>query len=240
MIVNNAPLPLPNGTYQTSCYNWWDLPHRCWTPKWEGRLFRDSQRQKIYDAEGSVFCTFWARGSSEGRLQPIVAMHEDRLDHRVRTSLLTSSMSISQAQEVVNSICLSDWAKMRFPGIQNKIPVVERARSKRASSYRSLFNTIQLTVTMCNTWTVIHELCHAFSVYFKEDDEKSTILTSLPGHSRRFARCELDLVMNWYGPEVHDMLKDEFVKYGVKFSPYKYCATMVGVNLFERRSKTWR
>ncbi len=110
---------------------WYELPAERWRNSPNSFCERDSQRQKLYDAQ------FFARCSCN--------------------SLCEDFSSLRKIQEFVDSLIVSIWFRKRF-GYQPLI-IVKSKRGYGADTHRGS-STIRFSKSWRNMLTVLHEVAH--------------------------------------------------------------------------------
>jgi putative metallohydrolase (TIGR04338 family) len=96
---------------------------------------RDSQRQKLYDAEDAIFDPHW---------------------ERLRFATL------EDAQALVDAVCASAMVRERYPRAE-KVPTVKRAHGRRRGAcYSPLATAIELDQATQTKNVTLHELAHHF------------------------------------------------------------------------------
>jgi len=120
---------------------WYELPKKSWIElnsegTWDS--FRDSQRQKLYDAE-------------------------DRFRNRFREQNPKFS-SIEEISQYVNKLAKSAWAIKRWGSLEHDI-IVKEGKFGTGGSAKRYGLIITLSQWGWNKVVVLHELAHLFSYY---------------------------------------------------------------------------
>jgi len=119
---------------------WYELPPKRWRNNPECRSFRDSQKQKLYDAE-----TITRRLMEKQNLNP-------------------SFSSIEEIQKFIDKLISSAWFKKRFG--DNVVCKVINARENQRTAY-ARFHNISLPHWAWNKVVVLHELSHIVSRHYE-------------------------------------------------------------------------
>lgn len=162
---------------------------------------RDSQRQKLYNAEravpfGVTFDTVedcqryvnkvWA---SPWTLRRFVVSEHTRQEIKAHPN--AADYILSKAQE-------------------RKPPIVRPGHGSRSAFYR--LGTITLPKWARNERVILHEIVHALRFRHVWNHTE-------PPHGWQFANTFLELVRHFMGREAHDTLKASFRKHKVRFRP---------------------
>lgn len=182
---------------------------------------RDSQRSKVYEAEGCILDKRILNGS--------VPEHGRVFD------------SIHEVRDYVNALLDEAWWKRR--SLVATVTVGDGRGHRRAVSYDG---HIEIPRWARTEGVVLHEMAHEMSNYprpwllgtdstwddawrlWADDRDLAAKRSTWPrkfgtyagfaGHGRLFARCFLDLVQHKIGKEAHDLLRDSFREHNVKFT----------------------
>lgn len=165
---------------------WFELPAKRWKNNPESYWERDSQRQKLYDAE-----------SYAG-----YKMNKQNLNPKFT--------SIEEIQKFTDKLISSAWFKRRWG--EHSIEIVQQNRGRAAYAR---FNRIHLPKWAWISMIVLHEITHIAG---------SRKTSSGASHSRFFARTFLELVDHVLGPKAKKILREEFKRERVKYTP-KYQLT---------------
>jgi putative metallohydrolase (TIGR04338 family) len=163
---------------------------------------RDSQRQRVYDAEQVI------RGT---------------LDTRLWTPEMTTEECRVAAQKFINKVCKRKYITRKYgadhgtSGFFCNPPMVRLgANNKRRTATAFGGHTIEMPAASSGRWAfvhsvLLHELAHNF--------ERRKNRYKYAGHDWPFAAIYLDLVRNVMGREAYEALKASFKKHKVRTKP---------------------
>lgn len=178
------------------CLAWYELPAERWKNNKERKYWeRDSQRQKLYDAEQHAKWKIM-----EGEAGSEVNREFD---------------SLEEIQTFVDMLTKTKWFIERFSwrGKDNPEPeacviiVKDKPRGGGADAHY-WSRTIRISLASRHMMVVLHEIAHVVS--------SSAYGAS---HGRFFARIMLDMVECVIGKKSAKILKEAFKKYRVKYLP---------------------
>lgn len=152
---------------------------------------RDSQRQKVYDAERCV----------------------------QRNATKADAMTIAECQAMVDKILASTYVRRHYERAEKivtrygTVKVVPGRNGGMARGFDVYYDggrhvggpVIALGIWARQEFVVIHEVAHHLAGLHER-------------HGWRFVACELDLVRHFLGADVHDRLKASFRKHRVRFT----------------------
>jgi len=168
--------------------NWYELDEKRWRndPRPGHFSFRDSQRQRLYDAE-----------------KPAHYLMEEQ-------NLNPSFSSIEEIQQFVDKLISSAWLKKRFKYTDGwKINIVKGRCNSNSAYVQYMTNSITLPMWAWNKMIILHELSHFIARKYEG------------AHGRFFARAYLELIGHVLGPDARKILKEQYRKHGVKYTPKK-------------------
>ena len=172
---------------------------------------RDSQRQKVYDAE-----------------------------HALRDKLkLRKFKDLKDAQEYVNRILSSSWYAKMFPGGRKNVTLRYSRGSSWATA--TSFGVINMPKTgwywAGNNFVVLHELAHTLTPAAVEANmcagspkcgmhsEPWYHIKTPAAHGPEFTRIYLDLIRRWMGKDAYEAMKTQYrtrrVKVAIRSKVYK-------------------
>lgn len=166
-------------------------PLRPSTPS--NRRPRDTQRQKVYDAEGAAF------GYAPG--------------HSVLATPFKgygrSNLTLPQAEAFVAKVTGSAWFERHY-GPRWRIVVKDGRGHRRATSTGGRLGTIQLPTWARMDWVILHEVAHNVTTHRLGDDAA--------WHGWQFAGTYLALVQHYLGADAAKALKAEFRRKKVRWT----------------------
>src|SRR5215212_239020 len=183
------------------------------------KSIRDSQRQKLYNAERIAF----NGGIEENDAPP---------DYR----------TVAEVQACVDHVTASDrWKALGFSHLgvfgRNSLTVKD-GRGRRRGAADPFSNTIKMPKWARLRWYIMHELAHIATSYihdffYDEDDEDGgswpgypdpktgiyALTENVAHHGPEFAGLYLYLLRELVGAQAHDKLQAAFEETGVKVAP---------------------
>lgn len=172
---------------------------------------RDSQRQKIYDAERIAFAY-----STQRPVRGAFALAVDRDE------------ALVEAQALVDRVFSSKFVIEKWQPPKLAPRVVSGHGNRNRGCYKSGRNEIHLPDWTLQRWYVLHEIAHALTAGRDRDAE--------PPHGRRFAACYLELVRVYMGRHFAIALEDAFKQKRVVFKP-KRAYTITDAERERRRAR---
>lgn len=160
---------------------------------------KDSQRQKVYDAEQAAFYCSEAAHDTSGYV-------------------FTSEAEI---EKFLKALWKQEYFKKHFGTDKKRLPTVRITYGREGAAYASSwewkmhFHSRKPSGAKIKKWVVIHELAHLLDDHF---DKVKGWKGDRRGHGRKFTATYLDLVRRTIGKDAHDRLKEEFKKKGAKYS----------------------
>lgn len=174
---------------------WFELPADRWqemsTVRENRRSWRDSQRQKLYDAESRFKRLFFWEVDKGWKPE------YEQIKFK----------SIQEVEYYVTQLWNSAWVQKRFRIHKTSVPTINEISNSSWSAYVR-FSTMYLPPWGFNKIIVLHELAHVL--------HPSGYGT---GHGRFFARTFLELIGHEFGSEARKLLKECYKKHGVKSNP---------------------
>jgi putative metallohydrolase (TIGR04338 family) len=189
--------------------DWYELPKERWQEhqivewgKWDEeaeetvmirqkhRFWRDSQRQKVYDAENGAKY-YYGRGRKESSISGNQIRDFDSLD---------------EIRQYVEKVLRSTWIVKRFGHL--KMPTIVMT-SDRSAYCRKADQTLNFPKWSWDQVVVLHEISH-----WIHPTGYGT------PHGRFFARTFLELTGHEIGPEFRKVLKERYKFYRVRSSPF--------------------
>ncbi len=135
---------------------------------------------------------------------------ENNIRHSEQVSVLQFH-SLDEVDTYIRSLINDPWIRKRWSAVREEdFSVTLIPRISGAASARKLDSTIWLPRWAWNDLTVLHEFCHLLTPYGAD-----------PGHGRFFARSLLEIVGHKMGSATREILRCEFVKFGVQYQPIK-------------------
>lgn len=171
---------------------------------------RDSQRQKIYDAERIAF-----------------AYRTDRPVRGAFALAVDRDEALVEAQALVDRVFASAYLVGVWQPPKLAPRVVSGHGNRNRGCYKAGKNEIHLPDWTLQRWYVLHEIAHALASGRGSDE---------PPHGRRFAACYLELVRVFMGRHFAIALEDAFKQKRVVFKP-KRAYTITDAERERRRAR---
>jgi len=156
-------------------------------------MTRDTQRQKVYDAENVL--------SPGGMVYDFSWRNRDgvKLDRK-------DAMTLDECQAFVDAMIRTRWWRNRFRDIR-AIWVRDGRGRRRAAGFRGIGRGhIKLPRWSRTPHIILHEVAHV-------------VTPERPAHGREYARNLLDLVVRFLGPDAGRKLRAAYKVHGVRYRP---------------------